>query len=237
MDRFREVLREFAANMPATKDLLDLHAQQTMAAWAQPMFWATVASAALGLFALYGAYRTLSLTRKAIKDAREIGENQTQAYVHASKASFGSQDNVIVSCKNSGLTPATHFSVNGEAKIVKRGMASSSITFHNDEFKTWSSLGATDELTVGILAGNKAIRQFKRGPTDPDDLLLITGQIIYCTVFNHDHLTQFAFYVEPTSQTRFRRPTANLVTFWRVPSSGLPEREGVPGVFEENDEN
>ncbi|BCG85336.1 hypothetical protein MesoLj113c_14460 [Mesorhizobium sp. 113-3-9] len=236
MDRFLEVLKRIADSMPAEKDLLDLQAQQTMAAWAEPMFWATIASVFVAFAALCGAFASLMYTQKQIRDAREIGENQTQAYVHASAAVFAGSGSVIVTCKNSGLTPATHFSLNAEARIVKRTKVASSISFRNDQFQTWSALGSNDALTVGLLHSDPEVSRFIRGAgIESDDLLLITGQIIYCTIFNHDHLTQFAFYVEP-KQTAFRRPTANLTTFWRLPASGLPaQRPLATIVFGENE--
>jgi hypothetical protein len=154
--------------------------------------------------------------------------------VHAAAAKFGSYGNVILTCKNSGLTPATHFAVNATAKVVAQGKVSSSISFVNNGFKIWSSLGAGEELTVSILEGDVAIHRFKN--QDSAERLLISGQIIYTTIFNHDHMTQFAFYVEQSTMGRFRRPTANLTTFWRIPKSGAKApKPPVPVLLDEND--
>lgn len=216
-DGLISALRAFAAKFPQTLDLLDLAAQQEMALWAKWMFWATVASVAISFLAVIGVYFSLSQTRRAIKDTREIGEVQTQAYVHASKAQYGDFNNLIIFCKNGGMTPATHFAVNGSAMVVKRGSVTSSIKFSNHQPKIWSALGAQDELSVAVDVDTATIRAFRNGVRENDDVLLVCGEIAYCTIFNHDHVTQYAFYVDPTSE-RFRRPTSNLKTYWRIPS-------------------
>jgi hypothetical protein len=199
-----------------------------MAFWAKWMFWATVGSLAVSLAAIIFAFlsfresrKSANDARKASQDSRQVGEFQTQAYVYAASARFGEGGNILIACKNGGSTPATHFSVNAIAQIVPRGRVTASISFRNDKFKIWSALGAGDELTVSVLEGDKDVRQFADLPGD-NELLLVSGQIVYCTIFNHDHLTQFAFYVDAKTRQKFRRPTSNLVTFWRIPKAGMP---------------
>lgn len=203
------------------RDIADLVAQQQMASWAQWMFWATMASVVVSALALFGLLTSLRQTAAAIKDNRQVGEATAQAYVHAVEAEFGSSLNILVSLMNSGSSPATHFSVAGTARLIPRGEVTDAIGFTNGPFKTFSALGAGETLTVGI-GPYSVISDFRQGTTPEDQILLICGQVIYCTIFNHDHETQFAFYVDPLDRRRFRRPTSNIRAFWRVPKEGLP---------------
>ncbi|MGR9149484.1 hypothetical protein [Rhizobium leguminosarum] len=239
-----DAMERLAAAAPAAKDMLDLQAQIDMAYWAKWMFWASIGSLSVSLVAIVAAFSSLRASReaaadsrKAAADSREVGEFQTQAYVHARSARLGTKGNVIIACKNSGLTPATHFSVNATAKIVSPGNVAASISFKTDGFKTWSALGANDELTVSILDGDPVVSQFAR-TQGGDDKLLVSGQITYCTIFNHDHVTQFAFYAEPRTKHRFRRPTASLTTFSRIPEQGFPSPQSeLPVLLTDNDED
>lgn len=180
--------------------------------------WVASVVAGITVFVLVA---TLKHMQRATEHSRYLGEIQTQAYVHASKATFGEFNNILVYCKNSGLTPATHFSVNGEVKLVTRGNVSASIGFKNDGFKIWSVLGSQEELSVSLDVDADLLKRFRSTKRDPDELLLFCGQIIYCTIDNHDHLTQFAFYVAGDLQ-RFRRPTANLKSFLRLAANPYP---------------
>ena len=165
---------------------------------------------------------TVAVLVATLKEMRRGSEIQAQAYVHASKAAFGTSS-ILISCKNTGLTPAIHFAVNGEARIVERGTVSSSISFKNDGFKIWSALAANDELSVVVDVDPTILTRFRSNQCGRDDMLLVTGQIIYCTVDNHDHLTQFVFYVDGNDKRHFRRPTtANVKAFWRIAAGDSP---------------
>ncbi|ESY72771.1 hypothetical protein X743_14420 [Mesorhizobium sp. LNHC252B00] len=220
MDRLLQALQKFTENLPATKDLLDLQAQQDMVYWTRMTTWAAFASAALSVAGLLGLFWSLSQTRRAIRDSRELGEHQTQAYIHASKAEFG-KEQLIISCKNTGQTPATHFGVRGSLTKCVRGSIEKSIdvdSLISQPWKLWTAIGAGEELTVILNAKNELlIREFVSGSFLENEVLLVTGQVLYCTVFNHDHMSDFAFYVEQRATNRFRRPTANLRAYYRAP--------------------
>lgn len=232
-----EAIHRILAEIPPARDMLDLQAQLNMAFWAK---WAAISSFVgilVSMGAIYGAFRSLQLARSANALTREMGQMQNQAYVHAKSAELGKFGNVLIHLHNTGLTPATHFMVNGSAKLVRHGTVTASISFQNEDFKIWSSLGAGDEAPVSILEGDPITQQFAASAKE-DDVLLVSGQIIYCTVFNEDHLTQFAFFMDsryPMSK-RFRRPTANLVTFHKIgEATGIRRPETTTVRLDNND--
>ncbi|MDO5896549.1 hypothetical protein [Agrobacterium sp. Azo12] len=226
MEEFYENARYFADKVADWRALQDLQAQLDMASWAGWMFWATLFSVAASALAVLLAAKSLSATR-------QIGESQTQAYILASEANFGSKGNILITVRNTGLTPATHFAVNATAKIVQPGKVTESISFVNHGFKVWSALGSGMEYKVSVLEGDETIKSFHNNSLS-GDLLLVSGQVTYCTVFNHDHLTQFAFFVQKGT-TRFRRPTSNLITFHRLRKNKAASSRIVEVRLDEND--
>jgi hypothetical protein len=204
-------------SLQTVRELRDLEAQIDMAFWAQAMFWTTVGTLLVTLILARSAFASFNQAQEATRLAREVGEYQTQAYVHAESAAYGQRGNILIYCKNGGATPASHFSICVNAKLVEVGNVTNSITFEGDEYKTWTSLAAGELRAASVLEGDPIVSQFYKAP-HISQRLLVSGQIIYCSVFNHDHLTQFAFYVEP-EQRKFRRPTANMVTFHRIDDS------------------
>jgi hypothetical protein len=220
MDRLIDALREFSTTLPATKDLLDLQAQQAMAFWAKWMTWATAASLVISVGGLIALLVSLSHTRRTIKDNRALGEYQTQAYVHAAKADFGKRGIILIWCKNTGASPASHFGIRGELRKVVYGSieASTQSPINPDlPWKLWTAIGAEEELSVALNPGNSdLLTQFRQHEFAENEVLLVVGQVIYCTVFNHDHTSDFAFYVMPDGSNRFRRPTTNMKAFHRL---------------------
>ncbi|MGO4449099.1 hypothetical protein AB4Y96_09245 [Phyllobacterium sp. TAF24] len=208
-----------AAVLQQEREELDLFAQRSMARWS---FWTVLVSAlsvVVSTVALFGLFRSLSHTRLAITDARQIGEYEIQAYVHASKLELGSgAKSIILTCKNTGSTPASHFAVGAMAQKVKLGQVERSIRFDDLNLKVWSTLAANDELTVNLDVKNfNIVEEYVQGGSFlEDEVLLISGHIHYVTVFNHDHETQFAFFAHPRHKLQFRRPTSNLRSFNRI---------------------
>lgn len=196
---------------------LDLMAQQTMAYWAKAMFWTTVASIVLSIGALIGLFVSLAQTARALKDSRTNSEIQNQAYAYVESLEYGTVSAMVATCKNSGLTPATHFSISAKAQLLKPGAVSTGANFDNSGLKTWSRIGPGEAPTVALdVEHSDIVARFIQGDVEPDDLLVISGTLVYCTIYNHDHETQFLFYVDQKHPKRFRRPTANLRTFHRL---------------------
>ncbi|PJO47210.1 hypothetical protein [Brucella pituitosa] len=193
------------------RDWLDLNIQLDVAYW-------TKASALVSMGALFASIAAVYAAFKTLKNSQRLGQQQNQAYVHASAVMFGDFQNIVVECHNSGLTPATQFSLNATAKVVKRGNVTASIEFRDNDFKTWSALGSQQKLTVSVLDGDDTVQSFRTAQKNNEDILLVCGQIVYCTIFNEDYVSQFAFFVDHKKNNRFRRPTSNLTVFERVKS-------------------
>lgn len=209
-------------------ELLDLQAQQSMATAAWWMFGATLVATVLSAGALFALVTSLRQTRRVIQDTREIGEHQTQAYVHAADLVGKQTSGLILTVANTGLTPSSHFSLNYTAQVVSRGRVFSQYHFRRDNFVTYSALGPGEKLSVGLNVPRSALSKeglFLRG----GDILLITGTIIYSTVFNHDYETQFVFFGRPTKDgLYFQRSPANLRTFNRLDHLGLMPSQYTP---------
>jgi hypothetical protein len=87
-----------------------------------------------------------------------------------------------------------------------------------DGFKTYSALGPGQELSVTLgRECDSLINEVLKGRVSPDNVILITGTVIYCTIFNRDHRTDFAFYCQPKGGPRFQRPPSNMKAFWTLP--------------------
>jgi hypothetical protein len=197
---------------------LDLAAQQSMAWWTRAMFWTTLASIILSAGALVGLLISLRQTARTIKDTRISNELQNQAYAFISRIDYGDRSPLVAFCKNTGLTPATHFSISATAQIVKVGQITASANFENKDYKTWTRLGPGEETTVGLsVLNDDLIAKFKKALVEQDEVLLICGSLVYCTIYNQDHESQFMFYAYRDSASRFRRPTASIRSFYRIP--------------------
>lgn len=141
---FLDSFQHLISLLPPARDMLDLQAQLDMAFWAKWMFWASIGGIGVSAVAILAAFQSLRASRVALRDGRDaaaaaqrLGEMQIQAYVYAKSAAFGQNDNVVVTCRNVGNTPATNFAVNATAQIVNRGNVSESIAFKPDGFETW----------------------------------------------------------------------------------------------------
>jgi hypothetical protein len=216
LDLFHRI--QVDAIAPDNIDALDLSAQQRMADWSFWMLIATFLSAALSGLALLALLRSLNQTDTALRDGRVLGEMDSQAYVQAIGVSFGQGNSIIVECHNFGQTPASHFSLNGFAQRVKLGEVERSIRTANERFKTWTGLGPGQTLTVNVDVDRNVVQTFRAGQFDFDEVLLISGSVLYVTAFNRDHISDFAFFAIHKSQDKFRRPTSNLRAFAKLPA-------------------
>lgn len=219
----------FACDAPCI-DGQDLQAQQSMAAAAWWMLAATIMATLLSAGALIALVSSLRQTRRAIADTRDIGEHQTQAYVHAETMTGSLANGVMVTVANTGLTPASHFSVTYSAQVVRRGEVFRQYHFRRDRFVTYSALGPGERLSVGLAIPATALTReglFHHG----GDLLLITGTILYVTVFNHDYETQFVFFGQAGKNgIAFQRSPSNLRTFNRLGPEGLRPSQYTPAA-------
>lgn len=102
------VVQKIAASRETQRREQDLAAQQGMAEWALWIVILTGAQAALSLLGVVLLVRNLGLAREANEVAREVGRDQTRAYVYVEKVEYtGDSTNPFVAwIKNGGQTPA-----------------------------------------------------------------------------------------------------------------------------------
>jgi hypothetical protein len=129
---------QIAANAQQNREKRDLEAQEGMARWAEWMFYATAATVALTLAALFAIIRTLHHTRRAadytkdmlveanrsaaaaedaVAATRDVGEKQVRAYLHVKSVAFvisGDGFGAKLLLANAGQSPAI-----GCAAIIK----------------------------------------------------------------------------------------------------------------------
>lgn len=99
-----------------------------------------------------------------------------------------------------------------------------------------ASLGVSDDLTISILARDPALKEFYRRQ-NANEMLVISGQITYQTIFQSEHLTQFVFYVDGMDRRKFRRPPVKLVTFSPLDPAELPKSIRVRPVEPDQDDD
>jgi hypothetical protein len=114
LDIAKCVMKSIDANREAQRSQYDLQAQQEMAEWAYALLLLTIASTIIGACGFIGLMVSLSQTRTAIKDSREIGEAQVASYVSIPSASVffigaTGQPIVEIHAVNNGQSPAIGF--------------------------------------------------------------------------------------------------------------------------------
>ncbi|MBX8785459.1 hypothetical protein HBA94_17010, partial [Ochrobactrum sp. GRS2] len=193
-------------------DLESLLAQQSQANTAIWQYINSYLATFISAVALVCLTISLRLTKQALSDTREIGEAQTTCYIHASNATWGANNNIIIHCENSGLTPASNFSVSGKCYLAMPGSISSSIVFEEWPLKHWSALASHSTLKVSLdELDTDVIQKFKTNQQPKGTTFVIIGSIYYKSVFGKTFRTQFAFFNQSNNpQANFRRPTSNL---------------------------
>ncbi|GHC79473.1 hypothetical protein [Limoniibacter endophyticus] len=196
---------------------LDLAAQQTMAKWAMWTVIVSGASALVSAGALLGLFLSLRQTRRAMLEARFANEIQSQAYAFVEAIEHGTTTPFTARVTNTGATPATHFLIGAKAEIIKRGSKPASVKVDEIKLNIWTRLGAQEKTTVGLDVEDRTdIEAFNRNHVGDDEILLVSGRLIYTTVHNHDHQSHFMFYADRQNSSVFRRPNSNLPTFERM---------------------
>lgn len=185
----------------------DLYAQRDMAKWALWMFIVSTAGVVVGAFGLYFLKRTLDETSAMTLATREIGENQTKAYISLTKAFIVLEDAPInslslrVEIKNDGATPAKNVAY-GYCVLVG-GITRETIVSVVDK-PYWRQCGAIapgdttkDTFTIpGILsAAQEYQRQIKQWNDDncASDwpCFFFEGAVIYDDVFGKSYESKF----------------------------------------------
>lgn len=212
----------------------ELAAQQSMASAAWAMFYVALAQATLSFGTIVGIALAFYQGRRQARDNRRSAEVQSQAYVHIEKAEWGAEEEIIIWCKNTGSTPATHLSVAVSVYFSSKGSIEDSIQYPEGGHKTWSAFPSGTEWPLSFtLANAEQVRLYRRASENLGDVLVVTGSIIYCTVFNVDHETRFAFYVSDRNRDEFLRAPSSGKAYWKFPGqNGRDIRRKHPSAWD-----
>lgn len=189
------LVQKIAASRETQRREQDLTAQQDMAEWAFWIVLLTGAQAVLSLLGVILLVRNLGLAREANQVAREVGRDQTRAYVYAEKAEYSPNSGppFVVWVKNGGQTPAKD--VETTLFIGATNKNDGAVT-RPDDIKAlrWGHIGPGDSIPVPLYQGNIVSIIEGYVASDPKDRsLLIGGTIQYVTIYGEELSTDLIF--------------------------------------------
>jgi hypothetical protein len=209
----------------------DLQAQQDMAEWAFVMFVASLLGVIVtGTATVYVAL-TLHEARRTTDVTRQIGMDQSRAYVQAETAkiywgvSTDFQPIIRVEVSNTGQTPAHWFGYKCHAvsDFETTGLEFQRQYFHEKTVKRWSSLGIGQTLTFDI--NNDDVSKIISLAHTTNGQLRIDGVIVYRTFFDELVETEFSFFVPNVIG---RRTSGGIVTHRKPGDTVLPLLQALP---------
>lgn len=217
--------RELAAFSKCVKEIVeatnehqrsenDLSAQQAMADWAYWMMIVSVAGFFVGASGVVLVALILAETREAVRVTREIGQDQSRAYVHVNKAELywgnrhAASPGVTLTVCNTGATPAKWFAISSRVIVSywtedgpPEDTVFASVPLPDEPF-IWNAIGANAELTApGLRAADKdeltkAIRNIVR--------IDALGVIRYETFFGEIFESEFWFVARGPLDWKYR---------------------------------
>lgn len=205
------ILREMQTYQNDDRAKKDLKAQQDMAEWSYWLLVATIVGIFVSIAGLAALLVSLSQTRTAIRDTRELGEFQMRAYVSLvegekeslvgpSEIKAGTKPEVKLKFTNNGATPAKN----------QRYIATLEVMSHPAPEPTGDMIvptagqhQPTNSLHQGQFGFGSATTEL---PLTEDDLtelfqsmtkkLYAFGIIYYDDVFGKPHKTRFCYYLD-----------------------------------------
>lgn len=192
-----------AKKEPDDPDYCDLAAQyvaaraaETSSYWAFLTFIATAVGVALLWLTLAATTKTLAQAIRATSAAEntnettlKTGRDQSRAYINAFEARIyeHAPEAITLYIKNFGQTPARYFSVtNHVRKMQFDGSWFNEIEKDEGESK-WTALGPGETTTIAIIPEIGNLTHLSTGAT------CIKGRIDYCTVYDEECFTEFAY--------------------------------------------
>ncbi|MDV2968760.1 hypothetical protein RZ532_22480 [Nitratireductor aquimarinus] len=169
----------------------------------------TISSAAQIFIAVFG-FAGIYLAHKANKNARRIGIDQTQAYVHVegAKLNWGSENaerpDIQVHVINTGQTPARWFAITSKVKVIQlapNGTFKPERGFLDEprewfKFSRWASLGnSKDGLTASVCSTDEStmLREFYNERSSI--AVTVSGVVRYETFYSEVFESEFFFCV------------------------------------------
>lgn len=187
--------------------------EETHAQWLVAIF--STVGVGVSVWAVILVRDTLSETRKAVKAAddavivtREMGKDQSRAYVHVDRAElrWGDDQAIAPSFRlyvvNTGHTPAKWFAYKGEVftrKLDEDGRVIDLRKFSQNpvperDFVRWNALGPGKELSFNI--DPITIEDVRETYGKKDVSLEVAGVLRYCTFFDEIFESEFWFMLK-----------------------------------------
>jgi len=183
----------------------DLEAQRGMARSTDQLVgvaWWQFGLSVLGLFLLVAtvhyAKRAAEETKRTADITRDIGDAELRPYVDVSEANFywdhvGAR--VVVSCQNSGQTPATFFEVKFHTQAIPIGDPRGFVLPPEDaKSLVWSTIGGNRTVTAGLhnpqVQTDAETTRMGGGFTN----FYIFGVVRYGDISGAEYETEFAYY-------------------------------------------
>ena len=209
VDRLFCLAEKVVANQEQERGRADLHAQQDMATWAVALLWVSAIGIVVSAAGIILIYATLHETRSMTVATREIGQNQSMAYVNVSAVVIKDVKynnkrlhlEAVLSVVNTGATPAKRVKVRAFCSIIKEAggllegsemvVQESSLLPQNIVSIQSSGKGVTVREVLPRIVENIIVAENKNALASL--YLVIRGSIEYSTVFKKRYLTEFSF--------------------------------------------
>ena len=213
----------------------DLQAQQDMAAWALGMLIVTYWLTVITLLGVLFVWRTLIAARDTVDATKEVGRDQSRAYVDVDAVflKWGGpmmkNPKFTLVVRNSGATPAKWYQIKSDYLTSAHADGSSDIpnSFSTlkitSEFsRKWSGIASgEDGLTVKgpVVRDQRDIKQclYEHKTISPDRAVpthsvYVFGVVRYCTAFDEIYTSEFCFganFLTPFESTDPVKTTVN----------------------------
>jgi len=198
-----------------SREQRDLQAQEWMAFWAAWMTFASGMAAIATVFGLWLLRLTWKETKRTADVTREIGRDQTRAYVEVASVQFywgterGDSPRFRLLLDNYGETPAKWFQLRQAYGVFEHSDGSPSYTSFSEltlptKFgQTWNGIRPRGEAMGTSGPPVVDLNEIKKCWRDPPNIngmppdnthgIMVFGEIRYCTIFNEIYVSQFLF--------------------------------------------
>jgi hypothetical protein len=192
----------------------DLKAQQATACFTEWIFYSTVLQFLLACVGAFLLLRTIRIGIAANRIAREIGRDETRAYVSASEANIyewgGDGPRTMLTVSNHGTTPARWFIVHSTIGVAPMGNK----VIYNDDL-AFKSHGPFNGLPGAIgwkCEINSETQQSLRDMKKDSEFVVVQGYVEYETFYSERFVSQFLFFGARRKKPRYSKDESNVVT-------------------------
>lgn len=209
------------------REIADLKAQQEMALWAEGMFYANLFTTIISALALIAIVCTLRHTKRAadasvdmvaeakatttaaqatVDVTRQIGQAQTRAYLDLSvveiRHNVPRAPELFIEFRNTGATPARSVVITFSMKpFAKQGVIPI-----NEVEKRLHDIGSQSQHVIRETIWLQ-LSLFDESWRESDDILTVSGLVLYEDVFGDSHRLEFSLFTKPKDYLAGKRLT------------------------------